>query len=57
MVTKNLDYINLFYSRGKIFTNGDDNTVTMGLKNCKAEDEGNLSQINKKNLYFSTYFG
>ena len=31
------------FPRCKLFTNGDDGTITMGLKECKAEDEGDFS--------------
>ena len=36
-----------FTCRGRVYTNGAENTITMGLRNCKAEDEGRTH----KNLY------
>ena len=31
------------FQRCKLYTNGENNTVTMGLKECKADDEGDFS--------------
>merc|ERR1719468_914143 len=31
--------------RGRVYTNGAENTITMGLRNCKAEDEGEFQCI------------
>ena len=30
--------------RGRVYTNGAENTITMGLRNCKAEDEGRTNK-------------
>ena len=32
-----------FIHRCKLYTNGENNTITMGLKECKADDEGDFS--------------
>ena len=33
----------LIVCRCKLYTNGENNTITMGLKECKADDEGDFS--------------
>ena len=52
-------YFKLLFLRAKLMTDGNSGTVTMGLRNCKAEDEGEFccvltsSKENMTKLFFS----